>query len=811
MICSLLLMLGLVVLAVPSSVFAASTQLMRGYPVYSVDVWAGQDIWFDQITAVGPTDGNSTDGSNIPGGGRHWIKLNGVANVDSYKISANTSDSTALSLLFYDSNKNLIKTMPVTDTGYYLHTFPVINNVLYVALVNNLGTTVRDNEWELTGAQPPANVTGLTSVPGVEKVSLSWINPSSDPIFSGVNIYKDGVKINSGLITGTSYDVTGLVSERSYDLVVRSSDASGVESAGSSITVSPNDTTAPPIPLNLTGVADTGLINFSWSHSVPVHNDLSGYKVYKDGLAISGLITDNILQVVASDYEVNHKYNVTAIDLSGNESAYSNDLNIAAWSPEVKPTLSYTSTNSTITLNWDAVGVSYEVWNTFQGTNYKLLNTSGTTYTVTNLDPSSESEYYVVAKDSHDRMVPSISIVAKTQDLPMPVKPVIAGTVDVNFINLQWQSLGSSYDVFSVVSGTNTKLVTQSGTFFKATGLSPNTDYTYFVSYIDQYGRTVASDPYTFKTLDLPSTVAPVLSSTGNTFDTVSLRWNSVGQSYEIFKDNVYFGSTVGTSFTVNNLINSTSYDFKVVALDAYGRKIDSNIVNVTTAVLPETNKPVLNKIALTHNSVKIIWNDVGSSNYVVLRDGVEIGSATSISFQSNGLTPVTSYQYQVKYTDKYGRSVTSDQLTVTTLSEPPPAPTPAPAEPPPSVVHSNNPDLNNAGDHLVQGVKDMNKSGGDITAIVIGVIILVFFSLWIWHIIKRNMSRNAVSKQGGHKGSASTKKGISARTDKPLSVAKSLTSPAVKFSKYNPKNQNPKFRKRYKPYEKPFYPKKIR
>lgn len=92
----------------------------------------------------------------------------------------------------------------------------------------------------------PTIPTGVTaSDAGSQTASITW-NASTDPddAVAGYNLYQNGVLVNkSGLITGTSANVTSLVKGQTYSYTVTAVDTAGNESAKSpaaSVTISDN-------------------------------------------------------------------------------------------------------------------------------------------------------------------------------------------------------------------------------------------------------------------------------------------------------------------------------------------------------------------------------------------------------------------------------------------------------------------------------------------------------------------------------------------------------------------------------------------
>ena len=88
----------------------------------------------------------------------------------------------------------------------------------------------------------PSVPAGLTGTAGTQEVTLSWTaNTDVTMIGGSYNVYVNGTKNNTSLITGTSYTVTGLTSGTSYKFSLSAVDTDGNESAQCSvISVVPN-------------------------------------------------------------------------------------------------------------------------------------------------------------------------------------------------------------------------------------------------------------------------------------------------------------------------------------------------------------------------------------------------------------------------------------------------------------------------------------------------------------------------------------------------------------------------------------------
>lgn len=169
---------------------------------------------------------------------------------------------------------------------------------------------------------PPPVPTELIGVGRDTKVELAWNGVIANDL-AGYNVYKDGVKLNTSLITLTSYSVSGLTNGTVYKFEVTSVDFSGNESAKSNaVNVTPTEikTDPPQVPIGLSGTYGDKTVNLYWLRG---HDpDLAGYNVYMDGVKINtSLVAATSYAVTGLDNGTTYVFTVRAVDTSGNESA----------------------------------------------------------------------------------------------------------------------------------------------------------------------------------------------------------------------------------------------------------------------------------------------------------------------------------------------------------------------------------------------------------------------------------------------------------------------------------------------------------
>jgi chitodextrinase len=528
-----------------------------------------------------------------------------------------------------------------------------------------------------TKRAPPSAPTGLNHESFDQAIKLMWsVNPTGDGV-TGYNVYRNGTKINTTPVTSTEYMFTGLTNSTTYRFNVEAINVDYVSPLSVNYFATPADLKPPPIPNGVSGLQDTELVVISWLPVADVDGDLAGYNVYRDGVRLNtSVITANAYTVAPVAGDVVHDYYVTSIDKSGNESAESETVSIAAFLPPVKPTVSYTASQSQVLLTWDNVGLVYEVWNRFEGSDYKLVTVGDTQYYVDGLLWSKDHEFWVVS--------------------------------------------------------------------------------------VDKYGRHIVGDHIIARTLDPPPSVYPVLSTAGLTYDSVKLDWTAVGTAYKVYQDGDLIATLSDTSYTVAGLANATTYQFKVMALDAYGRNNDSNIVSVTTAALPSPVYPVLSLQQVRINQASLTWTNVGQS-YVVYKDGVSVATTRGMFYTVSGLTGETEYNFKVVAIDQWDRENDSNVLTVTTLPNPPPKPPRPDPVPPPKVSDTGNKDLDAANDQLYQSVTDYKIVGVAVMVTIVAMFVLFFGAWWLLRLGKKKMVQagaSAGASAGGSVGSPASAKG---------------------------------------------------
>jgi hypothetical protein len=224
-------------------------------------------------------------------------------------------------------------------------------------------------------------------------------------------------------------------------------------------------------------------------------------------------------------------------------------------------------------------------------------------------------------------------------------------------------------------------------------GLTPNTTYHYKVQSKDGYGQTSSTPDLTFTTAKPPPVISSIASGSPTTSGTTITWKTDVAASSQVDYDTTtaYGSSTTldstlvtSHSLALSGLQPATIYHFRVRSADASGSLAISGDNTFTTAT---PASPVISNAKagqISGSGATITWTtDTTADSTVVYGISTTYGSTatnpslvTSHALTLSGLTPSTTYHYQVQSKDGYGQTSRSADLTFTTTVAVPNPPT---------------------------------------------------------------------------------------------------------------------------------------
>jgi chitodextrinase len=194
-------------------------------------------------------------------------------------------------------------------------------------------------------------------------------------------------------------------------------------------------------------------------------------------------------------------------------------------------------------------------------------------------------------------------------DTQAPTTPtsLTASAVSSTQINLSWAASTDNTAVtgYKIYRG-GTYIATATVTSYSNTGLSASTSYTYTVSAIDAAGNE-SSQSTTASTTTHASVIADTtppstpagLSANATSSSQINLSWaastDNVGVTgYKIYRSGVYLATNTTSSYSDTGLSASTSYSYKVSAVDAAGNESSQSSSASATTQTESTGGSIL-------------------------------------------------------------------------------------------------------------------------------------------------------------------------------------------------------------------------
>ncbi|MBO4999055.1 MAG: fibronectin type III domain-containing protein, partial [Lachnospira sp.] len=381
-----------------------------------------------------------------------------------------------------------------------------------------------------------------------------------------------------------------------------------------------------------------------------------------------------------ANLEANKQYQVTVI-------AYGKSSTITSDGKKILIPLGYynntpLSVPANVKATADAVSVTVSFDKVSRATGYDILfddkvySVTSTSKKITGLTPKTSHTYAVRAKNprlkSEYSATKTIKTLAQLPAVPSNIKKTATGTT----AKISWGKVSKATSYELRFNGNGYNLTTTSKKF---TGLTPGKSYRFKIRSKNADGASAYTDVKTVKTAPKPPTTVTATS----TINSVTINWSKVtaasGYTVEFNGTKYRCGNSI-ISKTFTGLTPKTAYTYRVCSESVDGSGTYSTKKTITT--LPQLPVAPSNSTkASTENSVTISWSPVsGATGYDVLINGM-VYSVAGTSCTITGLSPNTSYTYQIRSKNADGASAYGAAKTVKTTPLPPSAPDATPTK----------------------------------------------------------------------------------------------------------------------------------
>ena len=194
------------------------------------------------------------------------------------------------------------------------------------------------------------------------------------------------------------------------------------------------------------------------------------------------------------------------------------------------------------------------------------------------------------------------------------------------------------------------------------------TDYSFITTNDTEAPLFVGADPFTITTLINTSTITWQTDKSANS--EINYGTNSGSLASSTFNSSL----TILHSLTLTDLTANTTYYFSASSTDVNGNSTTSAEYSFTTLSAPDTTPPVISGLSVENISLTgatVVWTTdeksnatvnygTSSSSLATLVGDVSDFSTTTHSIVLSGLTPSTTYYYQVRAQDSSGNATTT-------------------------------------------------------------------------------------------------------------------------------------------------------
>ncbi len=563
-------------------------------------------------------------------------------------------------------------------------------NTTYTFIIgayNNGGENNSSSVSVTTLKTPPAAPSNPAWTPlSPTSIKITWTDNSNNE--ENFIIYKDGVEIKSLPLNSTETNITGLNRDATYDFNISAKNNGGENNVSlNNVRIADK---LPQAPTNLeANTTSYSSIKLGWTDN---SDNEDGFYIYRKKGSGSFLkittLPSNTTTYEDTGLQANttYTYIVSAFNVVG-ENNSSQDNNTTFKTPPAAPNnITFTDINQTsVTIHWSDNSDNEDNFLIYRdGELNATVDENITSIQITGLSQDHNYTFTISAKNNGGEA----NATANTATLPNAPSPVSATALSSTEIKLTWTNTSqtvTSFRIYRKKSGSSYSLIksglsSSTNNYIDSDGLIAGTQYFYKIAAVNLGGESNSTEvsATTLNNVNPPSDLnATPLDSTR-----IKLTWrdNSNNEDYfYIYQDGAPLGRVDAniTTYIVENLSPNTTYLFEVMASNNDNNSTKARVIAKTPDVPPAAPSSLSGE-ALSSSSIKLRWNDNSNNEtgFKIYRNGSLIMTTGKDvrEFTDSGLSPNTSYHYQVVATNDVGDS-SAISVTVTTKDTVPTSP----------------------------------------------------------------------------------------------------------------------------------------
>ncbi len=642
------------------------------------------DVTYDVSVYLNPTANNPSSGTKVSSAtltsdlaGYHSVELNSDVAVeagDTFSVVVKMTTANNDARAYYEHSAVVTGGKTAIEiTANEGETFVSNNGIYWTDVQEYLTGNASIKAYAISEERLEKPIPTATVADG--KAQLKWDAVNGAVKYEIIRIY-NGEYYTLAETEGTSATLTNLTENTEYQIVVKAIAENGIYSVSDPLTI----TLAGPLDTPVvTATAGDGTAKLSWTAVKDATSYEISYLVNGEYVSL-GTVTSTgaTLKNLANGQE--YTFIVTAIADDGRTSV-SEPVKVTPVAPLAAPVLTITDKgNDVYNFKWTAVegASSYELIVILNGieTSCGKFTANSTTMTLTpgTTDTTYTFKVKAIAEDGRTSVSDKISIVVNAAlSAPDNISKFVFGGRASNVLRLSWIPVTSAdgYIIEQYKNGAWTqiaKIADGTTNFYRATGLTPSTEYKFRMKAYTTNGTSEAYSDYTsaISTYTSPSAMSGFKFG-GRASNAIRLNWtkNSSADGYiiEQYKDGQWvrvakITNNATTTYKISGLKPSTTYKFRMKAYKMVGsvgyHGGYTGTVSATTSPSPVSGFKFGGR---ANNAIRLNWTkNTSADGYIIeqYKDGkwvrvAKITNNATTTYKISGLKPSTTYKFRMK------------------------------------------------------------------------------------------------------------------------------------------------------------------